>query len=156
MKRFFVAAALLLLSGQAFGQLVITQKKEEPIEKEKSSTSSFLDFRPYTTNGFFISTASYFGEYTPIGILNMRFDPETVKNKNRKISDPLYLVEEIPAQEVLNAAVETAKKMGADGIMDFKFTTVEYTSAGETAIFPPIRYYLITGLCISRNTAGDE
>ena len=157
MKKFFITAALLLLCGQAFGQLVITQKKDEPMEKEKAFRPLVLDFRPYTMNGFFLSTSSYSGEYTPIGYLELQVDPETTRNKNRRISDPAWLVEEIQAMELLNAAVEAAKKAGADGLIDLKITPVEYTSAGaDIMVSPPIKYYLVTGLCISRKPASDE
>jgi hypothetical protein len=108
-------------------------------------------------NGFFLSTSSYSGEYTPVGYLEIQADPETIRNKNRRISDPAWLVEEIPAAELLNTAVEAAKKAGADGLIDLKISPVEYTSTGaDIMVSPPIKYYLITGLCISRKLASGE
>ena len=157
MKKIIIAAVMLLMCCQAFGQLVITQKKDDPIEKEKTFRPMFMDFRPYTMNGFFLSTSSYSGEYTPIGHLELQVEPETTKNKNRRMSDPIWLVEEIPAAELLNAAVEAAKKAGADGIIELKISTIEYTSSGaDIMVSPPIKYYLVTGLCISRKPASDE
>lgn len=157
MKKFFVAAVLLFACAQAFGQLVITQRKDEPAEKEKSFRPAIMDFRPYTANGFFLSTSSYSGDYTPVGYLELQATPETVKNKNRKLTDPLYLVEEIPVSELLDAAVEAAKAAGADGIIDLKITPVAYTTAGsEIVVSPPVKYYLVTGLCISRAKAGND
>ena len=96
MKKIVTAIILSLVCLQAFGQLVITQRKEEPMEKQRSSSVVFLDFRPYTLNGFFLSTGDCQTRYTPICSMEITVDPETSKNTERKkVSEPLYFVNEI-------------------------------------------------------------
>ena len=150
MKKFFIIAAMLVLSIQASAQLVITRTKTDPIEKEKTVTTGFMDFRPYTENGFYLSTDAFPGNFTPIGSLEIRVDPKTTKNQERKkSSDPIYIVEEIGVQELLNIAVEAAKEKGSDGLTNLNITTVRITE-GDIAFSAPIRYYVISGLCIRR------
>lgn len=149
MKKIVTAIILSLVCLQAFGQLVITQRKEEPLEKQRSSSVVFLDFRPYTLNGFFLSTGDCPTRYTPICSMEITVDPETLKNTERKkASEPLYFVNEIKGQELLAEAVEFAKQMGSNGIADLAIATVDYGSGGDIAVSPNIRRYVITGLCI--------
>lgn len=151
MKRIAVFVAMLLLVIPASAQLVITRTKEDPIEKEKTVSTSFVDFRAYTENGFFVSTDAFPGQFTPLGSLEIRVDPKTTKNPDRKrTSDPIYIVEEVNVQDLLNIAVEAAKEKGADGLTNLKITTVRMTE-GEIAFSAPIKYYIISGLCIRRS-----
>jgi hypothetical protein len=155
MKKVLIVAVLLLCGSQAFGQLVITQKKAEPVEKEKNVSAAFLDFRPYTSSGFFISGGPYRGDFDPIGDIEIRVDPKTVRNGDRrKASDPVYLVETVKHQELINLAVEYAKSVGADALVNFRITAVEYEA--DIVFDNPVNYYLITGSCISRKKSISE
>lgn len=119
--------------------------------QQKQTLATFLDFRPYTSEGFFISPDSYTGEHEPLGQLIVEILPEQkeiTESKRSKYDDVQYIngilygYERISFSEVLEQAVLRAISMGADGIADLKITKV------TNGYF--VRYEA-TGLCIKRN-----
>jgi len=115
----------------------------------------FLDFRPYTDAGFFISPNPYTGEFSPIGEISMTIQPalrpkaKLIKSAGAYI-DGLYSQkntsnveqEEISASELLEMAVKEAKALGANGVSNFKCLLV-------TDVDPVERYhYEISGFAI--------
>ena len=112
--------------------------------------ASFLDFRPYTSAGFFISPDAYTGEFEPLGQLYIEIYPEEIEiseSKRLKYDEPhymngiLYGFEYIKFAEILDKAVAKAMEMGADGIADLKIQKVTFADR--------VRYEA-SGLCIKR------
>lgn len=150
MKRIIAIAAFFLMAIPSFAQLVITQKKDEPIEKQRSTSVSCLDFRKWNQEGFFLSTGDCHMNYTPICAMEITTEPETIKNTGkRKISDPVYHVTEISNQDLISEAVDFAKKMGANGIVNLSIKVIGYGPGGDIMVAPNVNKYIVTGLCIS-------
>ncbi len=118
--------------------------------QQKSTLATFLDFRPYTSEGFFISPDPYSGEHETLGQLFIEIIPEEKEireSERTKYDSPhyanglLYGYEHITFAEVLEQAVQRASSIGADGIADMKIT--KETSGISVR-------YVATGLCIKR------
>jgi hypothetical protein len=118
--------------------------------QQRMDLASFLDFRPYTSAGFFISPDAYTGEFEPLGQLYIEIYPEEIEiseSKRLKYNEPhyvngiLYAYEHIKFAEVLDKAVAQAMKMGADGIADLKIQKITFADR--------VRYEA-SGLCIKR------
>jgi hypothetical protein len=144
MKRIMIltAAAIVLTSC---GALFMPYEPQQRME-----LASFLDFRPYTSAGFFISPDAYTGEFEPLGQLYIEIYPEEIEiseSKRLKYNEPhyvngiLYAYEHIKFAEILDKAVAQAMKMGADGIADLKIQKVTFADR--------VRYEA-SGLCIKR------
>lgn len=144
MKRIMIltAAAIVLTSCGALFMPYEPQQRTE--------LASFLDFRPYTSAGFFISPDAYTGEFEPLGQLYIEIYPEEIEiseGKRLKYNEPhyvngiLYAYEHIKFAEILDKAVAQAMKMGADGIADLKIQKVTFADR--------VRYEA-SGLCIKR------
>jgi hypothetical protein len=144
MKRIMIltAAAIVLTSC---GALFMPYEPQQRME-----LASFLDFRPYTSAGFFISPDAYTGEFEPLGQLYIEIYPEEIEiseSKRLKYNEPhyvngiLYAYEHIKFAEVLDKAVAQAMKMGADGIADLKIQKITFADR--------VRYEA-SGLCIKR------
>lgn len=144
MKRIMIltAAAIVLTSC---GALFMPYEPQQRME-----LASFLDFRPYTSAGFFISPDAYTGEFEPLGQLYIEIYPEEIEiseSKRLKYDEPhymngiLYGYEYIKYAEILDKAVAQAMKMGADGIADLKIQKI--------TIAERVRYEA-SGLCIKR------
>jgi hypothetical protein len=136
------AAAIVLSSC---GALFMPYEPQQKVE-----LASFLDFRPYTSAGFFISPDAYTGEFEPLGQLYIEIYPEEIEiseSKRLKYNEPhyvngiLYAYEHIKFAEILDKAVAQAMKMGADGIADLKIQKVTFADR--------VRYEA-SGLCIKR------
>ena len=119
--------------------------------QQRSTFVTFLDFRPYTSEGFFISPDPYNGEFEPIGQIFLTMLPEEklISEEVRKQYDnvhyygtDMYGFEKIPYAELLNQAVVRAISMGANGIADLKISKASYNSHF---------IYEVTGLCIKIN-----
>ena len=136
-------AAALVLSGCAIthGRLVST---------------SFLDFRPYTEAGFFLSPDPYPGEFEALGEIIVTVVPSLLPKSGagpQKFADGAYssvgqyVSENIPGEELLDLVVKAALDRGADGIADFKCAAVyEYV----TKDYKVLDHYDISGLAIKR------
>ena len=144
MKRILILL-LALVSLQSCGALFM------PYEPQKKATfATFLDFRPYTSEGFFISPDSYTGDHETLGELFLTVMPEQkeiTESKRSKydevqyINGILYGYEIIPYAELLEQAVLRAVSIGADGIADLKIAKY----ANDYSV-----RYEVTGLCIKR------
>lgn len=120
-------------------------------EPQQAQTfATFLDFRPYTSEGFFISPDPYTGEHEPIGQLYLEIYPEQKRisdGKRDKYDQPTYIngmlygYERLHFADVLEQAVVRAVTMGADGLVNLKISKI---TTGTS-----VRYEA-TGFCIKR------
>ncbi|MBQ7911876.1 MAG: hypothetical protein IJ363_13965 [Clostridia bacterium] len=120
----------------------------------------FLDYRPFTEQGFWLSADPYMGDHIPIGQIYLKVSPgrevkETVKKDTgdgRKFEDGVYGtrtrtfagLEKISSGELLQMAVDVAKEAGADGIADLE-TRVVYAAGLDI-----VDYYEVSGMAIKR------
>ena len=88
-------------------------------------TVTFLDYRPYTTEGFFFSSDPYPEAYSPIGQLLIEIiPPKTLKG-----------VEMPSPDDLLEAAYKEAVDRGANGIANFSMKIDDtYTSVSNTSV----------------------
>lgn len=115
----------------------------------RSVVSVFLDYRPYMSEGFFISPDPYPGSCEILGELALEVRPgqmeidevsvaffDSVTYRNNKY----YGYERISYETLLDTAVSKAKATGADGLVNFSIQKVD-------GLHP---YYIVTGVCIKR------
>lgn len=135
--------------------------------RDLQKTTLFLDYRPYTEEGIFLSPNAYTGQFEPVGQLELIIDPAVSRKtetpsagyndgiyKSSNTSIPVYYTP-INAQELLDMAVSEAIKMGANGISNLKIIVekIDYIySEGKglfsTVSFTPIERYIVSGFCI--------
>lgn len=128
-----------------------------------------LDYRPYTEAGFFISPNSYPGVYSPVGDILIRVFPAVYLKDNNKVlsaktggyDDGIYSrsndaapnsgtkTEEISSSELLDIAVGEALKLGANGISNFRCSSIYDTHVDRSGSHRVFSHYEISGLCIS-------
>lgn len=110
-------------------------------EAPRSTFKAFLDFRPYISEGFYISSTPYTGEAVALGELIIDVTPEFKQIRYEKADQydgvvidfgGTYGYERINAAELLQDAVETAKGLGANGLSSFR---IEKTYAGSTPVY---------------------
>lgn len=115
----------------------------------KATHATFLDYRPYTSDGFFLSPHPYSGECEFLGELHIEVMPEQVKIEDGRYDsyDALsfhngkwYGFERISYSEILQTAVVRAASMGANGISSLK---IEKHNGHRPS-------YTVTGLCIKK------
>lgn len=120
------------------------------VGRETAAVSYFLDYRPYSKQGFFISQNPYPGEYTPIGEMKVIVYPEIEKVKKKIGDDGVYNTSEyrtaldyksLSNDKLLEIVVQKAKEKGANGICNLKWEQ-EYSGI-------KIFRYEISFLCIS-------
>ena len=116
------------------------------------------DFRPYVEKGFWISTADYHQEYTPVAEMYMVIYPgqKEIPNTSTGYGDggTTIVTEALDSREVIDNMVDSAKKLGADGIAFF-YSTVEYMPASPNIYTPPgVFNYTARGLAIKRKNVG--
>lgn len=103
---------------------------------------SVLDLRPYTEEGFLISTSNSFGgNYETIGYIAYECESGYLKGGSQVVYCQL--------EELLNTAVKDAKASGADAIIDFHISR-RYRS--ETRVYPSVT---ISGLAIKRHSTNE-
>lgn len=91
--------------------------------QQQKELVTFLDYRPYTEAGFFISPYNYTGKYEAIGQLDIVIVPE-------QVTEGMYLVKkEISSTDLLDKAVKHSLGKGANGIANLKITRVTAASA---------------------------
>lgn len=116
--------------------------------QERSEYVSFLDYRPYTTNGFFLSPNSYPGVYESIGEMRIIVVPEIVEKFNEDYLSNSYIKRDIPERELLDSFVKQAVLKGANGISNLsikRITTTTYTKYSATST---LSHYEVSGLLI--------
>lgn len=94
------------------------------MNRERSVWAEFADYRPYTTDGMFISPDPYTGtDYTSIGEYRAVVLPAMKMGENRS-----YRAETISSAELLKMTVDEARRKGANGIADYRVTTTYSTA----------------------------
>lgn len=133
----FVFLALLLQSCSTF------------IPASRTTTSMFLDYRSYMSEGFFISPDPYPGICETLGELAVEVVPAQMEIDELSVAYfdgvfyrnmKYYGYERIPYNALLDAAVKEARSLGADGIVNLKI----HKSEGVRI------YYMVSGVCIKR------
>lgn len=146
---FVLASAVLLVSCGTVAQ-----------DTKRIVDIGFLDFRPYTEQGFLLTPNMYTGEYTACGLLEVNVFPakkahnspgHTNEYGNYVIGSSTVTVEEISSQELISLAVDTAKELGADAICNFKCVS-HYNNYfdGSGHSRQEFSHYEISGFCIKR------
>ena len=116
---------------------------------QKATYATFLDYRPYNSEGFFLSPEPYVGECEFIGELFIEVLPEqkAIKDGAYDSYDALsyyggkwYGFERLSYAEILQTAVVRAVSMGANGISSLKIEKHNGTRP----------FYTVTGLCIKK------
>lgn len=145
MRKIFIILLAVMVSGCAV--------QMRTIEK------NFYDYRPYTSEGFFLSPNQYIAEHQPLGELFIKVTPALVSPKEKeghKFSDGLYssssmgklVPEHISSSELLEMAVSEAVQRGANGISNFSVKAIYVTTVGKYATETKLSHYEISGLCI--------
>ena len=119
------------------------------IPLQKATYTTFLDYRPYNSEDFFLSPDPYTGKCVNLGELFIEVLPEQVEITNGlyELYDAVafygkawYGFERVSYAELLQTAVSRAKEKGANGIASFKIE--KYTGTRP--------FYTVTGLCIKK------
>ncbi len=148
MRKIIFLLSILLISGCA-------------VQRQRLISTFFLDYRPYTEQGFFISPDPFMGKFMPVGDLSVTVIPGTKPKKSqekiaidyeRAYFDDIYGAPPTPAQvftketispeELLEIAVSEARKVGANGISNFKCECIRNIKTNM------VESYYITGFCI--------
>lgn len=124
--------------------------------QQRSTFAYFLDYRPYTSEGFFISPDPYTGEFESLGELYIEVLPEQ-KAINIEDEDKYdnvmywgtqaYGFERISHAELLEMAVHKAVLKDANGIANLKIEKCSESSTNGSIVSSRI-VYKIYGLCI--------
>lgn len=137
----FIIAAIMFSSCATF------------VPQQRTVLKAFTDYRPYTSEGFFLSPDAYPGSYESIGQLEMIVYPEQIKVKpseTQKFPDAIYYglemyaYEKVNYSELLEMAVSDAVKVGANGISHLHISKTTPVGTGTP-------YYTVQGLCIKIN-----
>lgn len=112
------------------------------VARPQGETVRFLDYRPYTEAGIFLSPYNYTGKYEPIGQLDIHVYP-------KEISDGIYTsFQEITAEELLDKAVKHSLGKGANGIANLSIKTIYITTTTRFGSYSTLSHYEITGFLI--------
>lgn len=132
MKRFIIILSLAMLATSC--AIMAPQQQKEII--------NFLDYRPYTDAGFFISPYSYNGKFEPIGQLDIVVYPE-------EVTDGIYISKkEILTSDLLDKAVEHTLGKGANGIANLKISRVTITTTSRYGSTSTLSHYEVSGFLI--------
>lgn len=113
----------------------------------------FIDYRPYTEAGFYLSPNEYPRPHTPVGELNLVIDPAVVRSD---YSSNWVVEKTLSADEILSMAVSEATKRGSNGISNLKIEilTQDYLYykkeglLGTTGMTMPVSRYIVSGVLI--------
>ena len=120
--------------------------------------TTFIDYRPYTSAGFFLSPDPYSGAFDALGEVRVSVTPAILPRtatvrKASTFTDGVYndtattsnfVYEKVEPEELLEEAVTVAKKMGADGLVDIDIQRVPTGDVTDPTV------YVLTGLAILR------
>lgn len=112
--------------------------------------TTLIDYRPYISEGFYLSPDPYTKDFDPIGEIRIEVTPALVDRDSPKSKASKYISnngvweEVVTADELLRAAVKQAIALQANAIVNLKITT-EIDEDIE-----PTRKYIISGFCIVR------
>lgn len=100
-------------------------------ESPRSTYSSFIDFRPYLAEGFYVSNTAYPGECAILGELMVVVTPKLKEIRWEESSKYDAIVQDfngtfghefIDAKELLDTVVPMAKEKGANGLSNLLIT----------------------------------
>lgn len=132
MKRLIILLGLAILATSC--AVVQPQQQKEIV--------SFLDYRPYTEAGFFISPYNYTGKYEAIGQLDIIVYPE-------QVTEGIYTTKkEIPSTDLLDKAVKHSLGKGANGIANLKISRISNTSVSKYGTISSLSHYEVSGFLI--------
>jgi hypothetical protein len=110
--------------------------------------TTIVDYRPYISEGFYLSPDPYTKDFDPIGEIRIEVTPALVDRNSPKASKCIcnggVWEEVVTSDELLRAAVKQAIALQANAIVNLKITT-EIDEDIE-----PTRKYIISGFCIVR------
>jgi hypothetical protein len=110
--------------------------------------TTLIDYRPYISEGFYLSPDPYTKDFDPIGEIRIEVTPALVDRNSPKASKCIcnggVWEEVVTSDELLRAAVKQAIALQANAIVNLKITT-EIDEDIE-----PTRKYIISGFCIVR------
>ena len=121
--------------------------------------TTFIDYRPYTSAGFFLSPDPYSGAFDALGEVIVSVTPailpraQAVRKTATTFSDGVYnnasttsayVYEKVGAEDLLEDAVKVAKEMGANGLVDIDIQVVPTGDAVDPTV------HVLTGLAILR------
>ena len=110
--------------------------------------TTLIDYRPYISEGFYLSPDPYTKDFDPIGEIRIEVTPALVDRNSPKASKCIcnggIWEEVVTSDELLRAAVKQAIALQANAIVNLKITT-EIDEDIE-----PTRKYIISGFCIVR------
>lgn len=151
MRTFAKLFLLLTLTSAALSGCSIT--------RPRAVYATFVDYRPYTEAGFFLSPDPYTGKYESLGELTIEVfpaittAPKTSPSNDSDFSDGLYhnqpapssaYLETIDSSEMLELAVGKALELGANGLVNLDISIIY----DETRYGITVNHYVISGLCI--------
>lgn len=132
MKRFIVLLSLAMLATSC--AIMAPQQQKEIV--------NFLDYRPYTDAGFFISPYNYTGKFEPIGQLDIVVYPE-------EVTDGIYTSKkEIATSDLLEKAVKHTLGKGANGIANLKISRIVHTTSTRYGSVSALSHYEVSGFLI--------
>lgn len=155
---FAIAVAILVLASCS-------------VTRPRRVETLFIDFRPYTETGFYLSPNPYTLPHDILGELNINVYPAVLKQganngfypqggEKRRFVDGTYTKsdpqtsgaaeETISSDELLEIAVSHAKSLGADGISDLKVSSIYHTHIVGRSVYSVFDHYQISGSCIVR------
>lgn len=127
-----------------------------PVFTPRQVYRGFLDYAPYTENGFLISPDPYTGEFESLGEIILEVIPgeklERVQYESAigATYHNIYTQEPISTDELIAMAVSEAKAKGADALVNFSFQRTFH----KTVLYKGMEYemhkYVISGFCIKR------
>ena len=120
-----------------------TTKMIKSFEQEMVITE--IDFRKYAEQDFLISPRSYGGDFVTVAFISViakdgarqiheirKHTREYSVAHDKMIEEWSWELQPFTPEQVLDRVVEHAKKVGADGLVEFKFTREEETQTHGT------------------------
>lgn len=159
MKKFILLCMLALIIS------CVSYPNLEHIEE-----SFMIDFRKYSNNDFLFTSGDYCGKYKSISMIDTYYFPELRilgrgetessidKDKYYLVGSKFarYVVEKKNYDLLINKMYESAKKTGADAVINIKIVSMEHPSLSYETIKqnPSVLFYakgyVISGLSIKR------
>ncbi len=121
-------------------------------------STSFLDYREFTKENFLLSPDPYPAEYEAVGEIQILVIPEVKKGyappqlakpTANGLPSPVVYMENITYNELARLAVDEAKRLGADAIVNFSIVEKDRIPAHK-AKNQSTTQYVINGFCIKR------
>lgn len=89
-------------------------------EYPRMDIPGLLDFRPYTSQNFIITTETYISNYEPVGVVSYKIIPKSFLEKPEDTGiGGKWVIEPVDSKALLDSLFIMCKKLGANGIMNF-------------------------------------